>query len=374
MTSIISTIVLCACLLISATASAASIERVDVWKRGTEGYQVYRIPSLLVTKAGTVLAICEGRQTPKGNDSGEINLLVKRSTDGGKTFGPNEIVWADGKNTCGNPCPVVDQSTGTIWMLMTRNNGEDHEKDIVAGKSKERRTAWITSSEDDGKTWAKPREITDDVMKPDWRWYATGPGVGIQIQKGDHAGRLVIPCDYTKLGGGKGAGNSHVIYSDDHGKTWKIGGEAPETKFNESQIVELPDGKLMLNMRNGRPADVMQRGVCISEDGGETFKDLRHDATLIEPICQGSITRWKDSILFSNPASDAKRVAMTVRKSDDAGKTWAASREVFAGPSAYSCLAVLPDGSIGLLYECGEKNSYEKLALARFPVEWLSEK
>lgn len=355
----------------AADDSLGGIERVTVFRAGQDGYNNYRIPSAIMTPKGTLLAFCEGRQQP--GDTGEINLIVKRSSDNGRTFSDHSIVWADGKNTCGNPCAVVDQITGTIWLLMTHNVGSDREKEIIAGTSKARRSVWVTSSSDDGATWAKPREITKDVMKPDWAWYATGPGIGIQLKHGEHKGRLVIPCDHVSLGGGAGAGNSHVIYSDDHGKSWAIGGEAPERAFNESQVVELSDGKLMLNMRNYRPGlrkdEPKFRGVCISDDGGMTFKDLRRDSALIEPVCQASIVRAGERIVFSNPASMEARVAMTVRVSDDDGLTWPASKPIHAGPAAYSCLVELPDGSIGLLYECGEKSPYERIEFARFRIQ-----
>jgi sialidase-1 len=360
----ISHLLLIVCLC-AACCCGEEIERTTAFRSG-DGYHTYRIPAAIVTGNGTLLAFCEGRRSG-GGDSGEINLLVKRSTDNGQTFGKPQIVWADGKNTCGNPCPVVDQSTGTIWLLMTHNLGQDSERDIVHNNAKQR-TVWITSSSDDGKTWATPREITKDVSKPEWAWYATGPGVGIQIQRGRRAGRLVIPCDYTIRGGGKNSGNSHIIYSDDHGKTWNLGGEAPEKRFNECQIVELSDARLMLNMRNTRPPQVPQRGVCISDDGGETFKDLRHDPVLIEPVCQGSIIRFNDVILFSNPASEAKRINMTVRMSRDDAATWPVAKLIHAGPSAYSCLVVLPNGMLGLLYECGEKTPYERIEFARMKL------
>jgi sialidase-1 len=362
-------------VMLSATAAAhagdAQIERTTVYKIGEGNYQSYRIPAAVVTPAGTLLAFCEGRQTPigPGNDTGEINLIVKRSADNGKTFSESTVVWSDGKNTCGNPCAVIDADTKTIFLLMTHNRGKDHERDIVRGTSKGKRTVWITSSTDDGKTWATPHDITGDVSKEDWAWYATGPGVGIQLQQDPHKGRLVIPCDHVVLGGGKDAGNAHVIFSDDHGKTWKLGGEPLEPGFNESQIVELTDGRAMLNMRNYTPnrraGDIATRGVAISDDAGETFKEVHHDATLVESICQASILRIGKRILFSNPADAAKRINMTLRISDDDAQTWPISKTIFTGPSAYSCLVALPDGSIGLLYECGEKKPYDRIEFAR---------
>ncbi len=239
---------LLAAFLFCASTTLAQPVRQVLFRAGEGAYNNYRIPALLVTGKGTVLAFCEGRQTPagSGNDTGEINIIVRRSVDGGKTFLPPSVVWADGKNTCGNPCAVWDADTSRVILLMTRNRGQDHERDITAGKTAESRTVWVTTSSDDGATWEKAREITADVKKPQWAWYATGPGIGIQLTRGEHRGRLVIPCDYVDRGGGAGHGNSHVIYSDDHGATWKIGGEPPVKAFNESQVVELSDGGVML--------------------------------------------------------------------------------------------------------------------------------
>ncbi len=366
--------------LLAAQASAEDVQRTTLFKAGDGVYNNYRIPAVIRTKNNSILAFCEGRQAP--SDAGEINLLVRRSTDGGKTFSPRQIVWADGKNTCGNPCPVVDESTGTVWLLMTHNPGEDREKQITLGTAKGTRTVRITHSTDDGVTWAKPADITPEVKKPDWAWYATGPGIGIQLKHGPHAGRLIIPCDYVGLGGGGDKSNSFVIYADDHGAHWKIGGEPPEHGFNESQVVELPDGSVMLNMRNvanpptGRPRT--QRGVSVSADGGQTFGPAHRDPILIEPRCQASILRfsWPDEgksrILFANPATGKDRKTMTVRMSYDEGKTWPVEKVIFEPFSAYSSLVKLPNGTVGLLYEAGDKKGYERIEFARFSLEWLT--
>lgn len=373
--------VVCGLVLAGGGVRAAEFEQQTLFRAGEGGYVSCRIPAVVATAKGTVLAFCEGRVN-SGGDSGEIRLLVRRSTDGGRTFGPQQVVWSDGPNTCGNPCPVVDASTGVVWLLMTHNPGEDHEKQINAGTATGTRTVWVTSSGDDGVTWAPPREITADVKRPEWGWYATGPGVGIQLEHGPHKGRLIIPCDYAARRGSPGGGNSHVIYSDDHGATWKIGGEPPEHRFNESQIVELEEGSVMLNMRNIRVSkdQPTTRGVAVSRDGGETFGPAHGDPALPEPVCQGSILRfaWKAErpglILFSNPASTEKRERLMVRLSTDDGRTWPASRVVWPGPTAYSCLVKLPDGTVGLLYEAGEKKSYERIDFARFDLAWVEGK
>jgi sialidase-1 len=366
--------------LFAAQASADDIHRTTLFKAGDGVYNNYRIPAVIRTKNNSILAFCEGRQAP--SDAGEINLLLRRSTDGGKSFSPQQIVWADSKNTCGNPCPVVDDSTGTIWLLMTHNLGEDREKQITLGTAKSTRTVWITRSTDDGLTWAKPTDITKDVKKPEWAWYATGPGIGIQLKHGPHAGRLLIACDYVGLGGGGEKSNSFVIYSDDHGAHWKIGGEPPEHGFNESQIVELDDGSVMLNMRNvanpqsGKPRT--NRGVAISTDGSQTFGPARFDETLIEPRCQASILRFswpddgKNRILFANPANTKDRKKMTVRMSYDEGRTWPVEKLIFDQFSAYSSLVKLPDGKVGLLYEAGDKKGYERIEFATFSLDWLT--
>src|SRR5262249_18625460 len=151
-----------------------------------------------------------------GSDSGDIDLLLKRSFDGGKTWGKAQVVWDDGGNTCGNPCPVLDARTGTIWLLLTHNLGTDTEAMIVSGTSKGTPTVWVTRSDDDGVTWARPVEITTDVKRPNWTWCATGPGVGIQLR----SGRLVVPCD-NQVAGSK-VQQSHVLLSDDGGRSWRL--------------------------------------------------------------------------------------------------------------------------------------------------------
>jgi len=250
-------IFLFACFLPTVSAATVQVvsshqsQQTDVFVSGTDGYHTYRIPSLIITKKGTLLAFCEGRKKSR-SDSGDIDLLLKRSEDAGKTWSKQYVVWDDNANTCGNPCPVVDQQTGTIFLLMTWNRGDDREEAIKKGTSKDTRRVRVSQSDDDGATWSKPLEITDTAKRPEWRWYATGPGVGIQLQKGPWKGRLVIPCDHSIVSPDDPDGyNSHVIISDDHGKTWTIAGII-SPKVNECQVVELADGTLMINMRNYR--------------------------------------------------------------------------------------------------------------------------
>jgi sialidase-1 len=337
----------------------------EVFQAGEGGYHTYRIPSLLVTSKGTLLAFAEARKRGT-SDTGDIDLVLKRSSDGGATWSPLQGVWDDGENTCGNPCPVQDRATGTIWLPLTHNLGKDHEKDIVAGTAKGSRTVWMSRSDDDGATWAKPVEITSAVKRPEWTWFATGPGNGIQTRDG----RLVIPCDSKDLGGKKGY--SFVMTSADGGKTWKTGGAVGDF-WNECQVAELADGSLLLNMRN-HDRSKRRRGIAISKDGGATWSEAVANPALVEPVCQASLVRHPEGLLFSNPGTDKTRTRMTVRLSRDEGKTWPVEKVLHEGPAAYSSLAVLPDGTIACLYERGEKSPYERIVLARFPPAWLTGK
>jgi sialidase-1 len=346
-------------------------EQTCVFIAGEDGYHTYRIPAIIATPAGTLLAFCEGRKNNR-RDHGDIDLVLKRSSDNGRTWGPLELIYEEGGDadiTIGNPCPVVDRSTARIWLPCCRNNDE----------------VLITWSDDDGVTWAPPREITGDVKAEGWSWYATGPGVGIQLEKAPYAGRLVIPCDHREMDGEEKIEKSHIFYSDDHGETWQLGGSAPKYT-DECQAVEMADGSLLLNMRNywerhGRdPAKGGKRAITRSTDGGGTWPDIWYDDTLVEPVCQASFLRYtlaedggKNRVLFSNPAQRDKRSAMTVRLSYDEAATWPVAKVLYPGASAYSCLVVLPDGAIGCLYECGVMTCYDTITFARFSLDWLTD-
>jgi sialidase-1 len=251
------------------------------------------------------------------------------------------------------------------------------------------RTVWVTRSDDDGETWAEPVEITADVKRPGWTWYATGPCHAIQLR----TGRLVVPCDFRSLDDerppgrmsgdvetGAEAEHSHVITSDDHGATWQVGGIVAMQGSNESVAVELADGRVYLNCR-----DQARRGrriVAMSDDGGTTFGPASFDDTLVEPTCQGSAikvpswaSRHADALVFANPAS-ATRDTMTVRLGSPDATSWTTGRVIEAGRAAYCDLAVVPRGSAGdatvlCLYETGDATPYDRLRLARMPLEWL---
>jgi sialidase-1 len=366
--------VYCAVVLLSPALGGEAIaaplfEQVDVWTAGADGYHTYRIPSLLVTERDTVLAFCEGRKTASG-DHGDLDLLLKRSTDGGRTWSKQQIVYEEGDTapiTIGNPCPVVDAVSTTIWLAFCKDN----------------RQVFITSSTDDGRTWAKPRDISETATRPDWTWVATGPGVGIQLHQSRYAGRLVIPCDHKVRVDGREENNSHMLFSDDRGETWQIG--APiQVGGNECQVIERADGSLLVNTRMQSDFRGL-RGTAVSTNGGAGWTTIEHDPQLPCPKCQGSLKEVLDAegnwiTLFSNPdpppsrteKPSSERVRLTVRLSRDEGKTWPVARRVTDGLSAYSCLAQTRDRTILCLYEWGEKRKSEGLRLARFNLDWLT--
>ena len=340
-----------------------------LFESGEVGYHTYRIPALITTKKGALLAFCEGRARST-SDTGDIDILLKRSSDNGQTWTDFEVIAEKGGDVMGNPAPVMDRDTGTIWLLLTSNPAATPEQLIFAGEGEGTRTVWITKSTDDGVTWSPKVEITESVKKPDWTWYATGPVNGIQLK----SGRLMIPCDHGVSG--SDSVYSHVIYSDDHGETWKLGGTV-DKDTDESTVVELADGSLMINMRSNKGKN--RREVAISQDGGLTWSESKFDETLIEPTCQASLLRFtemgpfsKNRLLFSNPA-ETTRVKMTVRLSYNEGKTWPVSKLIHQGPSSYSSLAILPDNTIGLLYEGGEEHRRAWIKFARFNLEWLTD-
>ena len=340
-----------------------------IFQKGTEGYSCFRIPAIIKTKKGTLLAFAEGRKN-SCSDTGDIDLVLRRSDDDGATWGDIVMVWNDGTNTCGNPAPVVDEETGTIHLLMTWNHGSDGITQINDGSGRDTRRVFACQSTDDGLSWSVPKEITSTTKLSTWGWYATGPCHGIQLTKGPNKGRLIIPCDYISLRSAGGVGGAHVIYSDDKGATWQLGGYT--ARGNESTVAELSDGRLLLNIRISNNNNF--RVSSISSDAGMTWT-APQNTNLVDPVCQGSLVsgtiadgQW--AVFFSN-ASSSQRENMTVKMSLDNGATWTKTYSVYTGLSGYSDLVFLSDTHLGLLYESGKNAyhdgiAYRKIAISKF--------
>jgi len=374
------------------------MEKLDLFTVADTGFKIYHIPGIVVTAKGTVLAWCEARK--KGGDWDDIKILLRRSTDDGKTFSePKSIAEVPGpkvknpfslrmKNvdpkdvTYNNPVLIADRD-GTVHMLFCL----------------EYMRCFYQRSTDDGVSWSTPVEITQTFetfhKNYDWKVLATGPDHCIQLKNG----RLIVPVWLSTSTGG----NAHrpsvtaTIYSDDHGQTWQAGEIAvPCTDEwinpNETVSIELTDGSVMLNCRSESKAH--RRLITVSKDGATGWSTPRFDDALLEPICMGSIIRYsldKPRILFCNPdnltvakgeevpGKSRDRKNVSVKISYDEGKTWVVNKSIEPGPSMYSDIAVSKAGTILCFYgRSGAAQGFGsfaggRLTLARFNLEWLTD-
>jgi len=348
-----------------------------LFQAGTGGYSCFRIPAIVQATDGTLLAFAEGRVSDCGDD-GNIDVVLKRSSDGGQTWGPVELVLRGMGDTRGNPAPVVDRRTGRVLLMTTFNPGDDDTQ----------RHPFIQHSDDHGVTWSPPRSLSDELRLPEWdSWYATGPGHGIQLERGPHAGRLVIGGNHE---GDAGAlQGAHLAYSDDGGTTWRLGADDTRTnltvKPQELSLVELVDGAIYAAARDQYGSDPGNRAFATSADGGGSFDaPFATIPALDAPVVQGATLRFgavdagaaRNRLLFSAPAHPVVREAMAIRSSYDEGRsweTWQQGKVVHWGPAAYSDMVKLGPDTAGLLYEAGAASPYEAIRFARFDGSWLDE-
>jgi sialidase-1 len=356
--------------------AAALLEQTDVFVAGQNGIREFRIPVLVTSTRGTLLAFCDARVEKPGDPPNNIDLVMRRSLDRGHTWEPLRVLVDHADGAAADSCAIVDEQTGTVWVFSVYAPAGVGSASAAPGLSGATFRYMAIRSDDDGITWSQPIDFTPMLKRPEWAAGSTGVGRGTQLR----SGRLILPrywADYRQPRTTREDAASFVCFSDDHGATWRMGDLVRGFGgTNECQAVELTDGALLLNMRG---LDGAQRKTALSRDGGATWAETREEPTLVEPRCQGSIQRFtdarrhdRDRLLFANPAS-TRRVNLSVRVSYDEGRTWSAGRSLHAGPSAYSCLTVLDDLTAGCLYENGRESPYEKITFARFNVEWLSD-
>jgi sialidase-1 len=384
-----------AAFLTAAERSAARpfLEKTNLFAEETGGFRLYRIPGMIVTAKGTVLAYCEARKFTIA-DRGEIEIHLRRSTDGGRTWSPPKQVAHLGPRLPRNPHIPEDKKKKNIGgpneqtvnnaVAIAARDGTVHLLYCV-----EYMRTFHLRSDDDGVTWSKPVEITSTFdqfrSELDWQVIATGPGHAVQLKNG----RLVVPFWMTTYE--RQAGLRHavgVVYSDDNGQSWQHG-ELALRHAGEPNIVELADGRVLVTARNSDPRN--RRIAAYSPNGATGWSPPEFIEDLLEPGCMAGLVSHPGTpqgkrpfLLFSNPhtteRAHKRRVDVTIKLSEDGGRTWPVSKVLQPGPSAYSDIAVLPDGTMLCFYESGDPScpkkygrlwAYSFLTVARFNLEWL---
>jgi len=382
-----------------------------VFASGEHGYALIRTPQILVTRDGSLLVFAQGRAGE--HDQSANDIILKRSTDGGATWSPLLVIAEDGENSLNSICVLQVRETGRILVVgcvipaghnisayehlspgmkeYYRRNERQDWPSLQTGYGPSSARVYTVHSDDDGRTWSAMRDITESAKPPEVALTCVpGPGLGIQLRRGPHAGRIVIPCNQLWLEPAperpRYRNAPYAVFSDDQGSTWQRGNKAmpddrnPGLSANETQVAELDDGTIQLNTRT------FGRAVAYSRDGGEHWSPLVDEPTLKGPACAAGFLRYssrhdgeKGRLLFSLPMLDGRHQG-TVWLSYDDGRTWPVSKTLRPDRFKYSCLARLPDDTIGCVFggvaaieEDGTTKNGYCIILAFFTLEWLTD-
>lgn len=337
---------------------------VGVRHAGNDGSASFRIPGLVTTNKGTLLGVYDVRYNSSVDLQEYVDVGLSRSTDGGKSWEKMRLPLSFGEygglpkaqNGVGDPSILVDTQTNTVWVVAAWTHGMGNQRAWWSSHSgmdiNHTAQLVLAKSTDDGKTWSKPINITEQVKDPSWYFLLQGPGRGITMSDGT----LVFPTqfiDSTRVP------NAGIMYSKDRGKTWKMHNMA-RTNTTEAQVAEIEPGVLMLNMRDNRGGS---RAIAITKDLGKTWTE--HPSSrkaLQEPVCMASLIHVdakdnvlnKDLLLFSNPDTTKGRNHITIKTSLDKGLTWLPEHQIMLDEAegwGYSCLTMIDKETIGILYE-----------------------
>jgi sialidase-1 len=363
-----------------------------VFRSGTDGHDTYRIPAVIRLPDGTLLAFAEGR-VKSSDDFGNIDIVLKRSTDNGQTWGPQITVADYGNLQAGNPAPVVDLTDpeyphGRIFLFY--NTGNNHEDEVRNGNGC--REVWYKTSTDGGITWTEAVNISPQVHRPyhpevnkaysfveDWRSYANTPGHAMQFESGRLRGRIVVAANHSQGEPRKDWEDyaSHAFFTDDHGKSFSLSQVIPVPGSNEATAAEISSNRLIINTRNQK-GDIRSRLVAISRNGGGTWDTIWFDKNLPDPVCEGSILSFRDRsgkfiLEFCNTANSERRDDLTLRISFDEGKSWKISIPVdgsgdnkYEGDfTAYSDIVVMSANKTGIVYE---RDNYKEIVFKT--IKW----
>ena len=358
---------------------------------GQDGVDTYRIPGLVTTNSGTLIAVYDNRYNNSKDLQEDIDIGMSRSSDGGETWEPMKVIIDMGEygglpeqlNGAGDPCVLYDRVNGTLWVAALWMSGSAPDKMLwwasQPGMTPQETGQFIlVKSTDDGITWSEPVNITGQIKNPSWQLLLQGPGRGITMSDGT----LVFPAQFKAdigvkaLDGGQYTCHSTIVYSRDGGETWSIGTGA-KSNTTESQVAELSDGSLMLNMRDDRnrtdKSETNGRAVAITADLGETWTVHSSSNSLLpEPNCMASLIaaevivdgQMRRVLFFSNPDNKSERTNMTIKASLDEGATWPEDyqMELFA-PAGYGylCLTMVDDSHVGILYEGVKELYFQKI-------------
>lgn len=348
-----------AAMLLSGVCLAADLWQVDLWKQGDGGIHTYRIPALVETRKGTLLAVADARYDSSRDLPGRIALVMRTSRDGGKNWSPSRVIRREETGGAGDASLLLDRKTGRVWCFYAYGPPGIGFPTAKPGAVTGSTTLQVHAmySDDEGATWSAPVDLTPQIKDPAWEAIFPTSGTHFQTSQGRYLVPMVVRHADKVV-------RSHNAYSDDAGKTWRIGPGIGDGT-DESKAVELVNGTILQNMRNGA-----RRAIARSTDGGVTFSRVTHDDALIDPSCNAGIARAGKRLVFTNAAS-SKRERLTVRISDDHGVTWPRAKVLHEGPAAYSTVIPLRDGSLGVLYERGNSGAAERITFARFTVDWV---